>query len=55
MVCRETESVQPVLSVLHEEKHRIGSDSGVGTTKTCRTPSDIGAEQENHNVGRGPT
>jgi hypothetical protein len=23
--------------------------------KTCRTSSDIGAEQENHNVGRGPT
>jgi hypothetical protein len=23
--------------------------------KTCQTSSDIGAEQENHNVGRGPT
>jgi hypothetical protein len=23
--------------------------------KTCRTSSDIGAEQENHNVGQGPT
>jgi hypothetical protein len=23
--------------------------------KTCRTSSDIGAEQENHNVRRGPT
>jgi hypothetical protein len=23
--------------------------------KKCRTSSDIGAEQENHNVGRGPT
>jgi hypothetical protein len=23
--------------------------------KMCRTSSDIGAEQENHNVGRGPT
>jgi hypothetical protein len=45
------------LSVLHEEKRRTGSDSGVGERKkkTCRTSSDIGAEQENHNVGRGPT
>ena len=40
-------------SILHEEKRRTGSDSGAGTTKTCRTSSDIGAEQENHNVGRG--
>jgi hypothetical protein len=39
-------------SVLHEEKHRRGADSGAGATKTCRTSSDIGAEQENHNVGR---
>jgi len=23
--------------------------------KKCRTSPDIGAEQENHNVGRGPT
>jgi hypothetical protein len=23
--------------------------------KTCRTSSDVGVEQENHNVGRGPT
>jgi hypothetical protein len=23
--------------------------------KKCRMSSDIGAEQENHNVGRGPT
>ena len=23
--------------------------------KPCRTSSDIGAEQENHTVGRGPT
>ena len=42
-------------SVLHEEKRRTGSDRGVGATKTCRTSSDIGAEQENQNVGRGPT
>jgi len=42
-------------SVLHEEKHRTGSDSGAGATKTCRMSSDIGAEQENHNVRRGPT
>jgi hypothetical protein len=42
-------------SVLHEEKRQTGSDSGAGATKTCRTSSDIGAEQENHNVGRGPT
>jgi hypothetical protein len=41
-------------SVLHKEKRRTGSDSGAGTTKTCRTSSDISAEQENH-VGRGPT
>jgi hypothetical protein len=40
-------------SVLHEEKRRTGTDSGAGATKTCRTSSDIGAEQENHNVGRG--
>jgi hypothetical protein len=47
------------LSVLREEKRRTGSDSGAGEQtqqkKTCRTSSDIGAEQENHNVGRGPT
>ena len=42
-------------SVIHEEKCRTGSDSGAGATKTCRTSSDIGAEQENHNVGQGPT
>ena len=42
-------------SVLHEEKRRTGSDSGAGATKMCRTSSDIGAEQENHNVGQGPT
>ena len=42
-------------SVLHGEKRRTGSDSGAGTTKTCRTSSNIGAEQENHNVGQGPT
>jgi hypothetical protein len=42
-------------SVLHEEKRRTGSDSGAGATKTCQTSSDIGAEQENHNVGQGPT
>jgi len=41
-------------SVLHEEKRRIGSDSRAGATKTCQMSSDIGAEQENHNVGRGP-
>jgi len=23
--------------------------------KTCRTSPDIGAEEENHNVGQGPT
>jgi hypothetical protein len=41
----------------YEEKRRTGSDSGAGerNKKTCRTSSDIGAEQENHNVGRGPT
>jgi hypothetical protein len=46
------------LSVLHEEKRRTGSDSGAGEQmqqKKCQTFSDIGAEQENHNVGRGPT
>jgi hypothetical protein len=42
-------------SVLHEEKRRTGSDSKASATKMCRTSSDIGAEQENHNVGRGPT
>jgi len=42
-------------SVLHEEKRRTGSDSGAGATKSCRTSSDIGAEQENRNVGQGPT
>jgi hypothetical protein len=42
-------------SVLHEEKHQTGSDSRAGATKTCQTSSDIGVEQENHNVGRGPT
>jgi len=41
-------------SVLHEEKRRTHSDSGAGATKMCRTSSDIGGEQENHNVGRGP-
>ena len=41
-------------SVLHDKKRRTGSDSGAGATKSCRTSSDIGAEQENHNVGRGP-
>jgi hypothetical protein len=41
-------------SVLHEEKRQTGSNSGTGAAKTCRTSSDIGAEQENH-VGRGPT
>jgi hypothetical protein len=46
------------LSVLHEEKHRTDSDSGAGEQmqqKKCRTSSDIGAEQENHNVGQGRT
>jgi len=43
------------MSVLHEEKRRTGSDSGAGATKSCRSSSDIGAEQENNNVGRGPT
>jgi hypothetical protein len=42
-------------SVLHEDKRRKGSNSGAGATKTCQTPSDIRAEQENHNVGQGPT
>ena len=53
----KTERVQPARpeSVLHEEKRRTGSDSRAGATKTCRTSSDIGAEQENHNVRRGPT
>jgi hypothetical protein len=41
-------------SVLHEEKHRTGSDSGrANATKTVS--SDIGAELENHTVGRSPT
>jgi hypothetical protein len=45
------------LSILHEEKRRTGSDSGAGerNKKTCRTSSDIGTEQENHNVGQGLT
>jgi hypothetical protein len=46
------------LSVLHEEKRRTGSDSRAGEQtqqKKCQTSSDIGAEQENHNVGQGPT
>jgi hypothetical protein len=44
------------LKCVHEEKRRTGSDSGAGAeTKMCRTSSDIGAEQENHSVGRGPT
>jgi len=43
------------MSVLHEEKRWTGSDSGAGTTKSCRTSSDIGVEQENPNVGQGPT
>jgi hypothetical protein len=35
---------------------RTDSDSGEETQqKPCRTSSDIGAEQENHIVGRGPT
>jgi len=42
-------------SVLHEEKRRTGSNSRAGATKSCRTSSDIGVEQENHNVGQGPT
>jgi hypothetical protein len=41
---------------LHEEKRRTGSDSGrTNATKTVSDVSDIGAEQENHTVGRGPT
>jgi hypothetical protein len=47
------------LSVVHEEKRRDRlrqrSERTNTTKKTCRTSSDIGAEQENHNVGRGPT
>ena len=42
------------MSVLREEKRRTGSDSWAGATKSCRTSSDIGVEQENHNVRRGP-
>ena len=42
-------------SVLHEEKHWSGSDSGAGATKTCRTSSEIGAARENHTVRRGLT
>jgi hypothetical protein len=45
-------------SVLHEEKCRTGSDSGVGEQtqqKKCWVSFDIRAEQENHNVGWGPT
>ena len=60
MAGQETERVQPCAicwpkSVLHEKKHRTGSDSGAGATKTCQTSSDIGAEQENYNVRQGPT
>jgi hypothetical protein len=47
-------SLVEYLSVLHEEKHRTDSDSGAGEQtqqKKCRTSSDIGVEQENHNVG----
>jgi hypothetical protein len=46
------------LSVLHEEQRRTGSDSGAGEQTQQKNVSDsfdIGAEQENHNVGRGPT
>jgi hypothetical protein len=46
------------LSVLHEEKRRTGSDRGAGEQtqqKKCRMSSNIGVEQENHNVGQGPT
>jgi hypothetical protein len=42
-------------SVLHEEKRRTGSDSGRTQQKPCRASSDIGAELENHTVGRCPT
>jgi hypothetical protein len=43
-------------SVLHKKKRRTGSDSGrTNAKKPCRTSSDIGAEQENHTVGRGST
>jgi hypothetical protein len=51
-------SLVDYLSILHEEKRPTGSDSGAGEQtqqKKCRTSSDIGAEQEDHNVGRGPT
>jgi len=41
-------------SVLHEETRGTGSDSWAAATKP-RTSSDIGVEQENHNVQRGPT
>ena len=45
-------------SVLREEKCRTGSYSGAGEQtqkKKCWTSPNIGAEWENHNVGRGPT
>jgi len=41
-----------------KKKCRTGSYSGVGEKtqkKKCRTSPDIGAEWENHNVGRGST
>jgi hypothetical protein len=45
--------------VVHEEKRReqtpTAERANKRNKKKCRTSSDIGKEQENHNVGRGPT
>jgi hypothetical protein len=44
-----------VKSVLHEENVGQALAAGEQTQqKPCRTSSDIGAELENHTVGRGP-
>jgi hypothetical protein len=63
MACRETERVQPALSVGQSPYHMRKSVGQAPTVErvnkrdknTCRTSSDIGAEREDHNVGRGPT
>jgi hypothetical protein len=59
MACRETEIVQPALSVGESPYHMrksVGQAPTAGRANkrnktTCRTSSDIGAEQENHDVG----
>ena len=41
-----------------KKKCQTGSYSAAGEQtqkKKCQTSPDIGAERENHNVGRGPT